>query len=152
MQRTALLLSVRPRYAERILEGQKTVELRRVRPRACEDAILLIYVSSPIRALKAMSLVERVTAAEPTELWKRVAHKAGVSRAEFDAYFNDVDMGFAIHLKNVLQLSQPLSLTDLRELWPGFQPPQCYRYFSGNELSVLIDILDNVKLRYRAAG
>jgi predicted transcriptional regulator len=151
MQHTALLLSIRPQYAERILTGQKTVELRRVRPRACEDIVLLIYVSSPVRALKAISLVECVTAAEPAELWKQVAHKAGVSRAEFDAYFNDVDMGFAIHLKDVWQLSQPLPLTDLRELWPGFRPPQCYRYFSRDELSVLIDNLDNIALRVSVA-
>ena len=152
MERAVLLLSVRPRYAERILEGKKTVELRRVRPRRCEDAVMLIYVSSPVRALKAIARVERVTAAEPSELWRQVAPKAGVSRAEFDAYFDDVDMGFAIHLKNVLQLPQSLPLKDLRELWPGFRPPQCYRYFSGNELSVLMDTLGNFDLRFGAVG
>ena len=138
MLRYALFLSVRPLYAARILEGRKTVELRRVRPRVSKGAVLLLYVSSPVKALKAISMVDRVTSAQPDMLWEQIAHKAGVSRDEFDEYFDDARLGFAIHLSDVQLLSHPVSLAALRKLWPGFTPPQGYQYFTQREFSELL--------------
>lgn len=139
--RKALLVSIHPRYAVRILKGGKTVELRRIRPRVHGETILLIYVSSPVKALKAIARVERITAAKPDKLWEQVAHCAGLSQAEFKSYFSNVNIGYAIHLKEVWQLPQPILLSELRELWPGFRPPQSYKYLSDNETSKLIKIL-----------
>ncbi|MFO8101149.1 MAG: ASCH domain-containing protein, partial [Dehalococcoidia bacterium] len=78
---------MRPKYAERILDGKKSIELRRVRPVVPEGAVLLIYVSSPVKALGAISTVQCVTSAQPHELWKSVKDKAGLTRTEFHSYF-----------------------------------------------------------------
>ena len=44
-----VLLSVRPKYAEKIFERTKTVELRRIRPKLLEEGdLVLLYVSSQI--------------------------------------------------------------------------------------------------------
>lgn len=142
MPRHALFLSVRPTYARRILQGKKTVELRRVRPRISEGALLLLYVSSPVKAVQGISVVERITAAQPDALWRQVAHNVGVTRSEFDDYFEGARMAIAIHLGAVQALSPAITLSDLRGLWPGFCPPQSYQYFTRAELFALSEITD----------
>jgi predicted transcriptional regulator len=141
MLRRTLLLSVRPRYAERILAGIKTVELRRIRPRVSKGDVLLLYVSSPVKALKAISRVNEITWSEPNELWRQIAHRAGITHHEFQDYFGGADMGCAIHLQEVQELSPSISLSALREQWPGFSPPQLYYYLTSKKLSALLEIM-----------
>ena len=47
MPRETLLLSIRPTFVERIIDGTKTAELRRVRPTVRPGQDVLIYGSSP---------------------------------------------------------------------------------------------------------
>jgi predicted transcriptional regulator len=141
MLRHALLLSIRPKFAERILDGRKSVELRRVRPLVPEGAVLLIYVSSPVKALRAISTVQCVTSAQPDELWRSVRDKVGLTRTEFDNYFSGAEEAFAIHLGRIHRLSPPFGLAELRKLWPNLSPPQVYRYFTEHEFASLLPAL-----------
>ncbi len=126
MQREALLLSVRPIFANRIMEGIKTAELRRVRPGVSPGQAVLIYSSSPTMALLGSAAVERVEAAAPSALWPRVRHAAGVSEAEYLGYFAGATSAAAIWLSNVVPLTEPIPLPELRRRWPWFRPPQSY--------------------------
>lgn len=126
MQHEALLLSVRPTFVRRILEGTKTVELRRVRPQIAPGQQVLIYSSSPTMALLASAVVDRLDSASPKALWSSVANAAGVSRAEYDTYFQDAECAAAIWLKNVAAFNRPIPLDELRQRWPWFRPPQSY--------------------------
>jgi len=145
MSRHALLLSIRPKYAERILAGKKSVELRRTRPRVPQGTALLLYVSSPVKALGAISSVKFVTCAQPDQLWQNVKDKAGLTRSEFEGYFAGAEKGFAIHLGAILELSPPLGLPDLRRLWPGLNPPQIYKYLTEQEFTLLLRAVGKTK-------
>ena len=68
----SILMSVRPQYAEKILRGEKTVELRRVRPRVAPGDVIVMYVSSPEREVRALLQVEEVLEAHPAALWGAV--------------------------------------------------------------------------------
>ena len=57
-----IVLSLKPRYAEAILSGAKTVELRRIEPKLSVPTRALIYASTPVKALLGTCIVERVTA------------------------------------------------------------------------------------------
>lgn len=126
MQHEALLLSVRPTFARRILEGTKTVELRRVRPQIEPGQQVLIYASSPTMALLGSAVVERLDSASPKALWGSVAGAAGVSRAEYDDYFRDAELAVAIWLTSVAEFRRHIPLDELRQRWPWFRPPQSY--------------------------
>lgn len=143
MRRHALFLSIRPEYARRILAGQKSVELRRTRPLVPDGAVLLLYVSSPVMALRALSSVQGVTSAPPDRLWPTIKERAGVTRSEFDSYFAGADQAYAIHLGKVYCLSPPVELARLREVWPSLNPPQTYRYFTECEYEALIRAVGN---------
>lgn len=126
MQHEVLLLSVRPTFVRRILEGTKTVELRRIRPQVVPGQHVLIYSSAPTMALLASAVVERLDAASPDSLWSKVAGSAGVSRAEYDAYFRDAERSVAIWLGGVAAFDRPIPLEELRQRWPWFRPPQSF--------------------------
>jgi predicted transcriptional regulator len=125
MNDTALLLSIKPRYADSIFNGSKTVELRRVRPQIGAGGLVMVYVSSPRCSLEGAFEVAEVTAAAPAMLWRLVGKNAGVTREEFDDYFIGRDIGYGISIRRAWKLS-PVSLARLRA--SKLRPPQSYYY------------------------
>jgi predicted transcriptional regulator len=130
MANRALLLSIRPKYAEMIFAGLKTVELRRTRPRVNPRDLALVYVSAPVKSLVGAFIVSRVIEASPEELWKNVSEHCGVSKAEFDSYFAGCNLGFGIELSAQWKLERSVSLAQLRTRRKRFHPPQSYHYLS----------------------
>jgi predicted transcriptional regulator len=128
--KTAVLLSIRPQHARNILNGSKTVELRRTRPRIQTGDLALVYVTRPVCAVVAAFTVGRVVAQPPEELWFSVRQHAGVDRRQYDTYYAGATIGTAIFVANIRQLPEPLALSDLKEAIPGFRPPRSYRYVS----------------------
>lgn len=134
MSSNVLLLSIRPKYAEKIFEHTKTVELRRVRPKHLKKGdLVLIYVSSPVKALAGGFKVDCVVEKPLKDLWQMVQKKAGVTRQEFDTYYDGVSVGVGIFFKNknVVKLSEPIKLDILKE--QRFYPPQGFRYATASE-------------------
>src|SRR5258708_10947703 len=68
----AFLISIRPRFAEMIFSGSKTVELRRVCPKVSIGDLALVYVSSPAMELRGSFEVGKILTGSPTALWKKV--------------------------------------------------------------------------------
>jgi predicted transcriptional regulator len=129
-QNRRLLLSLKPRYAEAILSGEKTVELRRTRPRVAIPTEALIYASSPNMALVGRCRVDAVRSMTTEALWRRFGKEAAVTRDEFRSYFDGAKLGFALILVEPERLLTPVPLAEIRTCWSGFQPPQSFRYLS----------------------
>jgi predicted transcriptional regulator len=132
-----VLLSIRPKYAEKLFNGTKRVELRRVKPKLKEGDMVFVYVSSPVKELKGQFEVEKVVEKPIDELWIQVRQDAGISRAEFYEYYSGADRGCGIYLRALRSIRNPISLGSLRELWEHFHPPRSYRYLSKPELDVV---------------
>lgn len=125
-----LLVSIHPKYAKKIIEGKKTVELRKVAPKQVQPGnFMLIYVTSPIKEIWGVCRIARIHEEEPSKLWSRLGHLTGISHKEFDEYYRYKTNGFGIEIVD-FKTVQPKSidLDDLRELIPGFSPPQTYSY------------------------
>jgi predicted transcriptional regulator len=133
----ALLLSIRPEFADKIFEGTKTAELRRTRPRVKRGDRVYVYVASPVKALRGAFRVANVIDDLPHRLWQKVKRVAGVTRKQFDEYYRGAERAFAILLEDVQHFSESVDLIGLREKWPGFRPPQCYLYISTSRLASL---------------
>lgn len=125
MSPTALLVSIKPPYADAIFNGTKTIELRRVRPRVGNGDLVMVYVSSPRCTLEGAFEVEEVIEASPATLWRKFSCETGISRAEFDAYYVGRDIGYGIRIKKAWKLA-PISLALLRA--SKLRPPQSYQY------------------------
>jgi predicted transcriptional regulator len=120
-----LLMSLRPQFAERVLDGTKSVELRRTRPIARVGQDILIYASSPTMALVGSAIVQRVDTAGSDVIWSRVQDAAAISKADYDGYFAGAKTASAIWLTGASSFD-PIPLRRLREQWPWFRPPQSY--------------------------
>src|SRR5215203_4096065 len=96
MQEKTLLLSLRPRYEELVFAGTKTVELRRVRPRVQRNDWILVYVSTPVKALTGAIQVADVIENRRSTLWGKVRNGAGVTRRQFDEYYEGALKAYAI--------------------------------------------------------
>ncbi|MCZ7646216.1 MAG: ASCH domain-containing protein [Planctomycetota bacterium] len=134
----ALLVSIRPEFAAKIFQGTKRVELRRVRPRVEEGHGVLVYVSSPTKELQGAFEVRDVVEAPPKRLWREVGSHAGITREEFEAYFEGADTGYAIRIKRAWEFDRPQTLTSLRRRMPKFAPPQSYHYLDKAKAAVLL--------------
>ncbi|MBW8003440.1 MAG: ASCH domain-containing protein [Planctomycetes bacterium] len=138
MDNEAILFSIHPKYAKKIFEGTKTVELRRVLPKRISEGMLaLLYVSSPVKSLFGAFKVDKIIVKTVERLWEIVKDVAGITVDEFEAYYDGANIGVGIFFSDVWQLPQPIKLKDLRKDMVGFYPPQGFRYASKQELSVL---------------
>lgn len=133
----SLLISVHPKYADKIFAGEKTVELRKVRPKVSNGDIVLVYASSPTMALVGGFEVDRVVGTSPTALWSKVKKSAGLTKDEFSDYYNGSSNAYGIFIKKPWYFETPLALQNLRKKLDGFHPPQSYRYVSMQEAQLL---------------
>jgi predicted transcriptional regulator len=122
----ALLISIQPRYANAILDGTKTIELRRTMPTLEADALALIYSSSPTKALVGWATIKQIFRATPTALWREHKLSTGVTAAEFKDYFEGRTKAYGLHLSEVGRAERDVRLAELRTY--GLEPPQSWRY------------------------
>lgn len=130
MKTEAMLLSIRPVYVEQILGGTKTVELRRVCPKVSVGQVVLVYASSPTKAIVGWCTVGSLDCGVPDELWPKVRLHAGVTRREYCEYFAGATVAAGIGLKSVRRFAIGLTLQAIQSQWPAFRVPQSYRYLS----------------------
>jgi len=130
----ALLVSIRPRFAQQIFAGTKTVELRRIRPRVQAGDLVVVYASGEQKALVGAFQIAKVYAASPNSIWRRFGTKTGITKAELDIYYSGLETGFAIEVERTWRLPAPVDLAALRRQRGGFHAPQSYRYLDLGEV------------------
>ncbi len=131
----AVLISIQPRFADRILSGEKTIEFRR-RWAANNVQTLVIYSSAPVKRIVAVASIAGVEELSPGRLWqlsKRMG--GGLSRMELLNYFQGLDTGYGIRLEDVQVLKTPI---DPYSRLDGFRAPQSYRYLRADEQRLLL--------------
>ncbi|WP_149541212.1 helix-turn-helix domain-containing protein [Siccirubricoccus phaeus] len=123
-----VVLSIRPQYSKKIIEGTKTVELRRRFPMSAPAGTLAyIYSTSPVRAMVGRAEIIDVCKMSVDDIWKNFAAFASIEKGDFDAYFDNLEEGYALRFANARALPRPLDLNELRERF-GFEPPQSFLY------------------------
>lgn len=107
----ALLLSIKPEYVEKILQGTKKFEYRK--RLAKEDiSIIYIYSTSPLKKVVAsVKIIERLSA-PPNSLWEKTKSSAGISRAKYQAYFRGCKIAYAYKLGEVEVFDKSKSLIE----------------------------------------
>lgn len=130
-----LFLSIHPRFVDKILSGEKTIELRRRRPRSVAGGWIAIYATTPQRQLRGIARVTEVRVGGVRDMWPQARLQAGVTKKEYESYFSDCERAVGIVLADPVSFAEPVSLERLRELWPNFQPPQGFRYLDQEQAS-----------------
>lgn len=132
-----LLISVKPEYAEKILTGEKTIELRKCAPKKVgKDGYILIYVTAPVKQLWGIYKIANIIKDKPDNVWEEFGEQTGITKQEFNNYYKENKSAFGIQLLEVKNLfKHSINLNNLKKLLPGFTPPQTYRYIDKNQIN-----------------
>ncbi len=106
-----MLLSIKPEYAQRIMEGTKEYEFRTKR---CRQDItrIIFYSTSPKSKVIGEAEIEEVLAGAPSTIWEMTKHAAGIPRHYFREYYKGRMVAIAYKLKNVIAYENPKELSD----------------------------------------
>lgn len=96
-----VLMSIKPKYVEEILDKKKLFEFRRSVFDADNVEKVVIYASSPIKKIVAEFDVNDIISGTPQTIWDRCKNNAGIDRDSFMEYFSDKDTAFSIVIDNL---------------------------------------------------
>lgn len=122
-----ILLSIKPKFAELILNGEKKYEFRRVLPAKLQTGdTIVMYASAPVSAVVGEFRVYGSISNTPETVWIESGAYGGISKEFFDQYFDGREIASAIlvgeegkvRYKKVLPLSS-LGIS---------RPPQSFCY------------------------
>lgn len=120
-----VLLSIKPEFANKIFDGSKKFEFRKVIFKDKRVTKIVVYASSPMQKVIGEFEIETILFNNPKQLWKKTSEFSGISKDYFDAYFVDKKVGYAIQIKSITKYLNPLCLkTDLQIK----TPPQSFMY------------------------
>lgn len=106
-----ILLSIRPEYAEAILEGRKRYEFRKSRSKD-DVRRIIFYASSPRRRVVGAAAVEEILEGSPEDVWKITGAAAGITKEYYLSYYAGKDRAVAYKLKNIVRYDAPKELSD----------------------------------------
>lgn len=122
------VLSIKPEYATRIVDGLKTVELRRRFPYGTvTGARLYVYATVPIQAVIGYATIRKVERSPVEQIWAAYHQVAFIDRKDFEDYYRDVESGYVLVLQDPVRLKHPIGLEMLKSRL-NFTPPQSFAY------------------------
>jgi predicted transcriptional regulator len=133
--RCAALMSIYPEFASRILAGEKLVEFRR-RPPARAITHIVIYATSPVKAVVGVAEVERLERGSPQRLWRDFGDVGGIRREDFFRYFSGTSEGFAYVVGKTWSCASPIPLG--QDGLPA-TAPQTFRYVDARTLDAVLN-------------
>lgn len=121
-----VLLSIKPEFANKIFDGTKQYEYRRVIFKNQKVNRVVVYASAPISKVIGEFEIDRVINAAPSSLWDQTKEAAGISRAYFNSYFEGKREGYAIKVTRARLYAEALCLYSTY----GVRPPQSFQYLN----------------------
>ncbi|UGV39970.1 GNAT family N-acetyltransferase [Methanococcoides orientis] len=128
-----VLLSIKPKFANKILVGEKKYEFRKskINPKKNVNKIF-IYSSSPVKKIVGSFRIEKVFEDTPSNLWDRFNEFGSIEKKDFFEYYKQKEMGCAFKIKDLEVFENQI---DPKEIFEKFVAPQNYRYLNDEETS-----------------
>lgn len=120
-----VLLSIKPKYAEKIFSGEKKWEYRKKIWTQKVDKVV-VYASTPTQRVVGEFEIDQILSGSPIMLWRHTLYQADITVFEFATYFEKYfqSIGYAIEIKKPIRYEKPLTLKELGVS----RPPQNFMY------------------------
>ncbi len=146
-----IIISIKPEYAQKIISGEKQVEIRRsfnAKLKGCKAAI---YSSKPKQELNGFVTLDKIEKDKPENIWRKYKDKIACTEQDYLAYTKDTEQIFSIHLKNFEKYIGSIPLSQLSYLLDdNLRPPQSYYLLKNNtKWSNAISIIDLMHKKYK---
>lgn len=132
-----LFIAVKPEYANKLVSGQKDIELRKFMPRIQSGDYVIIYASAPLKSVIGFGKVKSIIECSPKEMWSKYSIRLGIARQDFDLYYVNHKKSIGIEFEMIKPIT-PIGLEALREVDSNFQPPQIYRYVTNEDIVTVL--------------
>lgn len=124
-----VLLSIKPKFAESIINGRKKYEFRKNAFSKRNIGRVYIYSTTPIKKIVGIFRISKIIEDKPSTLWHQLKDEAGISEEEFFDYFKNREVGFAFEIVKVEKFETPV---DPKNVLPNFVPPQSFCYLKSS--------------------
>lgn len=133
-----VLLSIKPKYVNSIIEGNKKYEFRKqIFTKKTAVKLIFIYASAPVKKIIGFFTIDKIIEDHPNKLWQNLSQSSGMDKEDFFDYFKDRDLGYAIKIKKFHPFLEPLDPTKIIQ---NFKPPQSFYYIHNmGDLESLIE-------------
>jgi predicted transcriptional regulator len=120
-----VVLSIKPEFAEKIFNGTKQFEFRKVMFKNQNVTTVIVYASSPVQQVIGEFEIEEILSHDIDTLWDLTQTFSGITAEYFYKYFENRRVGFAIKIKETKKFEQPKCLRADYNLLP----PQSFSYY-----------------------
>jgi predicted transcriptional regulator len=127
----SILLSIKPKYADKIVEGKKRYEFRKTKLDKTRVNYAYIYSTSPVKKIIGKIIIDDILEGNPKEIWDLCSKYSGISEDEYYKYFSDSKKAYALSIKHFEPLKKEID--PYIEL-DNFIPPQSFYYINEKNL------------------
>jgi len=130
----SLLMSVKPEFAEKIMSGEKRVEIRRKFSPKWIGQRITLYSSKPEQCLIGEASVGGVVIGQPDYIWQEFGSQLGCTRAQLQQYAMGTDTLYAIVVSDVMPYRERIPLSQISHLLgEDLRPPQSFCSLENND-------------------
>jgi predicted transcriptional regulator len=145
-----ILMSIQPCFSDKIMSGEKVIEIRKKFNKKWKNHTVAIYSSSPIRKLVGYATIQNINEDSPDIIWSKYSDSLGCTKSMYDDYTKGSEKVFAISLSNINKYHNPLALdylTNSKE--QRIYPPQSYSTVNKDKnLKSIISIAEIMQGRF----
>ncbi len=124
-----ILLSLKEQFFNQILNNTKKYEFRKQFPN--ESVTAIVYLSSPVMKVSGIIEFEKPIIFDVVSMKEHPLITPYISESLAE-YYDGKDIGYAVPVLNVIRVEKAISLAEIRDKQPNFQPPQSYCYLNHN--------------------
>lgn len=121
-----VLLSIKPKYVERIFFGDKKYEYRKRIFTNKDIDTIIVYSTSPVKKIVGEFKIGNIIEDSPFEIWKTTKKHSGIDKEEYNKYFHGRDKGYAISIEKIEVYEKPVNLHEFNSKLK--HPPQSFMY------------------------
>ena len=108
-----ILMSINPEYVDKILNGKKKYEYRKIKAKKQNINRIVIYATAPIMQVVGEVEVKNIIEDTPNKVWKKTKEQSGVRKDFYDSYYKNKNKAIAYELGDVIIYNNPRALSDL---------------------------------------
>ncbi len=126
----SVLLSIKPKYVDAIIRGEKLFEFRKAIFRSNDIKRVYIYASSPVQKIVGYFNLEGIIKGHPSEIWEECSELGGISEHDFFEYYRGKTKAFSLKISELTLFDNAVCPYST---FNNFTPPQSFMYFDKME-------------------
>lgn len=108
----AVLLSIKPEFAEKIFAGTKKFEFRKIIFKHRNINKIIVYASSPIKKVIGEFIIDDIIIEDIDTLWNTTYEYSGITKEVYQKYFKNREKAYAIKIGKTIRYEKSRNLNE----------------------------------------